>query len=141
MSLSRGSIRSASLFSPEPIVITGGSSSNSPKLRTQNSRTATGGTRQLFCCCCCFPWVPLLLELLVNDRIRERWHNLWFVRYPDMSQKIDLLARIFFPLLFLVFNAIVILFCFLILRTYPAIFVQYWTTYLVPYIRDSVDEF
>ncbi|KAH7728678.1 glutamate-gated chloride channel [Aphelenchoides avenae] len=52
------------------------------------------------------------------------WSDLWNVRYKEKSRRIDLLARILFPLFFLIFNMI------------------YWWVYLTPYlaVQDRVDE-
>lgn len=35
------------------------------------------------------------------------WEELWTVRYRENSRRIDLLARVLFPLFFIVFNIIV----------------------------------
>ncbi|KAL3078953.1 hypothetical protein niasHS_014735 [Heterodera schachtii] len=68
------------------------------------------------------------LDADILKRLRNRtgligwWCELWTVRYREKSRRIDLLARVLFPLFFVLFNII------------------YWICYLRPYLAEEMEE-
>jgi hypothetical protein len=57
-----------------------------------------------------------------SETLCECWYRYWNVKYRHKAKRIDVLARICFPIAFIVFNG------------------AYWWRYLRPYMSDEYDQ-